>query len=301
MDRIDELAVLVAILDAGSLQGAARRLHRSPPAVTRSLAALERRVGTSLLQRTTRRLAATEAGQLLADRARRLLGEFDALLRAGAETGAAIGGLLRLSAPVVFGRLHIVPLLAGFLDAHPGVRAELILSDRYLDLIEEGLDVALRIGPLPDSGLMARRVGQVRRVLVASPAYLAAHGTPVTPGDLARHAIVYTTTQSGPVAWRFRLGGRERAIRLTPRLSVNQVEAALDAARQGQGIASALSYQVAEDLAGGGLVRLLRAVEPAALPVRLVWQGGVDPPARARRFVDHAVRGLAALPILAEP
>lgn len=301
MDRLDELAVLVAILDAGSLQGAARRLRRSPPAVTRALAVLEQRVGTRLLARTTRRLAPTEAGRLLAERARGLLGDYDLALRAGTAAGAAIGGLLRLSAPVVFGRLHIVPLLARFLDAHPEVRAELVLSDRYLDLIEDGLDVALRIGPLPDSGLVARRVGQVRRVLVASPAYLAAHGTPGAPADLAYHAIVFTATRSGPIAWRLRTGGRERAIRLVPRLTVNEVEAALDAARQGQGIAAALSYQVARDLAAGGLVRILRAAEPAPLPVRLVLPGGRDPPARVRRFVDDAAPRLAALAVLAEP
>ena len=301
MDRLDELAVLVAILDAGSLQEAARRLRRSPPSVTRALIALEHRVGTRLLLRTTRRLAPTEAGRVLAEQARGLLAGFDSMLRAGTAAGEAIGGMLRLTAPSVFGRLHIVPLLARFLEAHPGVRAELILSDRYLDLIEEGLDVALRVGPLPDSGLIARRLGQVRRVLVASPVYLAAHGTPAAPEDLARHAIVFTAARAGPIAWRFRKGGRERATRLSPRLSVNQVEAALDAARQGQGIASALSYQVAEDLARGELVRILRAFEPPALPVRLVWPGAPDPPARVRRFVDHAARGLALLSVLAEP
>lgn len=301
MDRLDELAVLLAVLDAGSLRGAAQRLRRSPPAVSRALAALEGRVGTILVQRTTRALAPTEAGRRLAAEARQVLDGFNAMLRAGHAEGETVGGVLRLTAPTVFGRKHVVPLLARFLDAHPGLRAELVLSDRNLDLIEDGLDVALRIGKLPDSGLMTRHLGQVRRVLVASPAYLAAHGRPAGPEALAGHRIVFTAARPGPVVWRLWPGRRERAVRLAPRLVVNQVEAALDAARQGQGIAAALSYQVVEDLAQGGLVRVLRDCEPPPLPVRLVWSGGPDQPARVRRFIDHAAGALAGLAVLAAP
>ncbi len=300
MDRLDELAILVAVLDAGSLQGAARRLRRSPPAVTRGLAALERRVGARLFQRSTRRLAPTAAGLALAGQARALLDGFQVLLQDGGAAAETVAGMLRVTAPVVFGRLHVLPVLASFLQRHAALRAELLLSDRPQDLIAEGLDVALRIGPMPDSGLVARRLGQVRRVLVASPNYLAAHGTPGTPSDLAGHALIYTAARPGPVTWRLRHGGRERSLRLTPRLWVNEVEAALDAARQNHGIASALSYQVAEDLAGGRLVRLLRAAESAPLPVRLVWPGGATAAARVRRFVDHATETLAQLDVLRE-
>ncbi len=298
MDRRDELAILVAVLDAGSLQGAARRLRRSPPAVTRGLAALERRVGARLLQRSTRRLAPTAAGLALAGQARALLDGFQALVREGGAAAETVAGVLRVTAPVVFGRKHILAALASFLERHPALRAELLLSDRPQDLIADGLDVALRIGPMPDSGLVARRLGQVRRVLVAGPGYLAAHGTPATPSDLIRHAPIYTAARPGPVTWRLRHGGRERSLRLTPRLWVSEVEAALDAARQDHGIASALSYQAAEDLAGGRLVRLLPAAEPAALPVRLVWPGGAIAVARVRRFVDHATEALAQLDVL---
>lgn len=301
MDRLDELAVWVAIVEAGSLAAAGRRLRHSPPAVTRALAALESRAGTLLLQRTTRRAAPTEAGRRLAEHARRVLAEFDEAMRAGSEESAAPTGVLRMTAPLVFGRLHVMPLVSDFLDAHPGVRVELSLSDRTVDLIEDGLDVAVRIGRLPDSGLVARRVGQVKRVLVASPAYLTARGMPRDPAGLEGHDIIYTAGRAGPIEWRFRHGGRDRATRLSPRLSVNQVDAALFAARQGRGVASALSYQVADDLAAGRLVRLLAAYELPALPVQLVVPSTRLLPARVRLFLDHAAHGLARLAVLGEP
>ncbi len=301
MDRLDELSLFVAIVDQGSLASAGRRLRRSPPVVTRALASLEARVGTRLLQRSTRRVAPTDAGRALAERARRLLAEFDETMRASGQESAAVGGMLRLSAPLVFGRLHIMPLVSEFLDAHPAVQVALTLSDRYLDLIEEGLDLALRIGRLPDSGLVARRVGQVRRVLVASPAYLGKRGTPRTPADLADHDLIYTAARPGPVEWRFRQAGREHALRLVPRLSVNQIDAALFAAREGRGVASALSYQVADDLASGQLARLLAGYELPSLAVQLVVPSTRHLPARVRLFLDHASRGLSRLPALREP
>ena len=298
MDRLDELAVFVAIIDAGSLAAAGRRLRRSPPAVSRALAGLEERLGTRLVERTTRRLAPTEAGRLLAEQSRRLLADFDEAMRAGAEQGSSLRGTLLISAPLVFGRMHVMPLVSSFLDMHPAVRAELILSDRYLDLVEEGLDVALRIGQLADSGLIARRVGQVRRVVVAAPSYLAEHGTPCEPGELSSHSVIFTSGRGTPTEWRFRDGGRERSVRLAPRLIVNQVDAALSAARDGRGIASALSYQVAADIAAGRLVRLLKEFERPPLPVQLVVASARHMSARVRAFLDHAAAGLAKLEVL---
>lgn len=298
MDRLDELAVFVAIIDAGSLAAAARRLRRSPPAVSRALAGLEERLGTRLVERTTRRLAPTEAGRVLADRARALLSDFEETMRAGAEQGTSLRGTLLVSAPQVFGRMHVMPLVASFVDVHPELRAELVLSDRYLDLLEEGLDVAVRIGQLADSGLVARRVGQVRRVVVAAPSYLAERGTPGNPEELSSHSIVFTSGRDMPTEWRFRHGGRERVMRLAPRLIVNQVDAALSAARDGRGIASALSYQVAADLAAGRLVRLLKEFEGPPLPVQLVVASARHMPARVRAFLDYAAAGLAKLDVL---
>lgn len=233
MDRLDELAVFIAILDAGSLAAAGRRLRRSPPAITRLLAGLEERVGARLFERTTRRLAPTDAGRRFAEQARRLLGDYHAVMQGAADSDVSLHGMLRLTAPVVFGRRHVTPVATSFLDMWPALRIEMLLSDRNLDLIEEGLDVAVRIGRLADSGLMVRRVGEVRRVLVASPAYLAARGQPRHPDDLAGHDIIFTSSLLGPLVWRFHVDGQERAFRVEPRLMLNDIEAKLVAVRAG--------------------------------------------------------------------
>lgn len=299
MDRLDELTVLVAVLEAGSLAAASRRLRRSPPSITRALAALEDRVGARLVERTTRRLAATEAGRTLAGQARAVLAGYADAVRDANE--APLRGTVRVTAPVVFGRRHVTPLAIAFLDAHPAVAVDLVLADRNLDLVEERLDAAVRIGPLADSSLVARRVGEVRRVLVASPGYLAARGTPRTPGDLARHDAIFSSGRPVPVEWRFKEGARGRVVRLAPRLLVNEVEAALVGARMGRGIAMALSYQVADDLAAGVLVRLLPDHEPPPLPVQLVIPGGRHMPPRVRVFLDHAARHLGTLKVIRPP
>jgi DNA-binding transcriptional LysR family regulator len=295
MDRLDELAVFVAILDAGSLAVAARRLRRSAPSVTRALAMLEARLGVRLIERTTRRLTPTEAGQRLGADARRALAAYGDALRPSAE--AAPRGMLRITAPLNFGRRHVTPVVASFLAAYPAMRADLLLADRNLDLLEEGLDAALRIGPLADSGPPPHRLGEVRRVVVASPGYLSTHGEPGTPAELARQAVVQVVGRSTPAEWRFRIGGRERVVRLAPRLMVNEIEAALVAVRAGHGIMRVLSYQVADELAAGTLVRLLRAYEPPALPVSLVT-ASAEPPPSARAFLEHAVPVLSALAVL---
>jgi DNA-binding transcriptional LysR family regulator len=295
MDRLDELTVFVAILDAGSLSVAARRLHRSPPAVTRALATLEARIGARLIERTTRRLTPTETGQRLAADARRALAAYADALRPSPD--AAPHGLLRITAPVIFGRRHVTPVVASFLAAYPAMQADLVLADRNLDLLEEQLDVALRIGPPADTGPPPHRLGEVRRVVVASPAYLRAHGAPNVPADLAHHLVVHVGSRPTPAEWRFRAVGRERVVRLAPRLTVNEIEAALVAVRAAHGIARVLSYQVAEALAAGELVRLLRDYEPPPLPVSLVT-ALAEPPSRVRAFLEHAIPVLSALPVV---
>jgi DNA-binding transcriptional LysR family regulator len=295
MDRLDELAIFVAILDEGSLAAAGRKLRRSPPAITRALSVLEERVGARLLERTTRRSRPTEAGRRLADHARQVLAGYGEAVREVA--AASLRGVLRVTAPLVFGRRHVTPIVASFLDAYPGVRVELVLSDRNLNLIEDGLDVALRIGPLADSSLIARRVGEVRRTTVASPSYLAGRPALRTPSDLTRHDIIFTATRPGPLQWRFG-ASRDLVVRLVPRLIVNEVEAALLAVRAGRGIARALSYQVADDLAAGTLVRLLAEHEPPPLPIHLVVPSTRHLSPKARGFVDHAARSLATLAVV---
>jgi len=205
VDRLDELAVFLAVLETGSLAGAARRLRRSAPAVTRTLATLEARVGARLVERTTRRLSVTDAGRRLADAARPVIAGYDAAV-AQSEAGA-LRGHLRISAPLVFGRRHMAPVLAAFLDANPEVTGELVLHDRNLDLVDEQLHVTLRIGPLADSSLIVRRVGEVRRVVVASPQYLARHGTPRAP------ASSRTTRSSIPAPSPARPSGGSRPAR----------------------------------------------------------------------------------------
>jgi DNA-binding transcriptional LysR family regulator len=296
MDRLDELAVLVAVLETGSLTGAGRRLRRSPPAITRTIAALEQRVGVRLVERTTRRVAPTEAGLALAERARTMLDEYTEAMQVAGR--AALRGTLRITAPVVFGRRHITPCVLAFLTDNPDLRVELRLADRNLDLIEEGLDLAVRIGPLPDSTLAARHVGTVRRLVVASPAYLAAQGTPQPPAGLAGHATIVSFSRGGLLEWRFRDGRRDRIVRLTPRLLVNDIEAMLLAARSGFGVARALSYQVVEELESGALVRLLTEFEPAPEPVHLVFPGGPMIRPNTRAFVQFAAAYLGRLGVV---
>jgi DNA-binding transcriptional LysR family regulator len=302
MDRLDELHVFVAILDAGSMAAAARKLGRSPPAVTRVLGALEARVGARLFERSTRRLTPSEAGLSLAESARRLLADYDAALQRPDD--ATPRGLLRITAPTVFGRRHVAPVATRFLARHPDIQVDLVLLDRNVDLIEDGIDAAFRIGPLASQSLVARRLGSVSRVLVASPAYLAARGEPATPADLGQHELIQSTSVHGMAEWRFRAGAggetdaREHVVRYAPRLRVNDVEAVLGAARAGFGIARALSYQVAPDLESGSLRRVLAAYEPAPLPVHLVLPSARHMPPRLRSFVDFAVAAFAELALL---
>jgi len=298
MDRLDELEVFIAILDSGSLAGAGRKLHRSPPAVTRTLGALEERIGARLVERTTRRLTPTEAGKRLAERARRLLADYQAAVRE--DPAAPLRGMLRVTAPVVFGRRHVAPVVDSYLDRYPAMRAELVLNDRYLDLIEEGLDIGVRIGTLADTGMVARRVGEVRRLLVASPAYLARRGMPRAVAELSEHEIIFTSGRAGAPEWRFRHNGQDRVVQLAPRLTVNEIDAVLLAAKAGRGLARVLSYQVADDIASGALVRLLPECEPPPLPVQLVLSSARHMAPKQRAFLDHAVEQLGALPVLRE-
>jgi len=296
VDRLDELTALVAILEAGSLAAAGRKLRRSPPAMTRLLASLEERVGSRLIERTSRRLTATEAGRRLGEQARQVLARYGDAVRETAP--GEVRGVLRITAPLVFGRRHVTPVVSSFLEAHPQMRVELVLDDGTLDLIEEGLDLAVRIGRLGDSSLVARRVGEVRRLLVASPAYVARRGAPRSPADLAGHDVIFTSGRAGPLEWRFRRSGRDVAVRPTPRLIVNEVDAMLIAVRAGHGIGRPLSYQVADDLAAHSLLRLLPEWEPQPLPVQLVTPSARHLAPKTRAFLDHAARSLAALEVL---
>ncbi|WP_342755324.1 LysR family transcriptional regulator [Pantoea sp. MBD-2R] len=285
MDKLDELAVFVAVVQQGSLAAAARSLRRSPAAITRALAALEIRFATSLIERTTRRLSPTPAGLALFERAKGLLDDYQQALVAATYT--QLNGQLRLTAPVQFGRKHIAPLVLRFLERYPDIQIELLLNDGYQDLIEQGLDIAVRIGQLRDSSLVAAEVGSVQRMLVASPGYLARAGTPSSPGALTDHHLIASASQVANREWRFAASG-DRRVRIRPRLIVNEVETQLIAARAGKGIARLLSYQVYDDLKNGRLCEVLPAYRLSAVPVQLVTQNIKSMPARVRAFWDLA-------------
>ncbi len=289
MDRIGSVAVFVEVAERRSFAAAARRLGRSPTAVTRAIGELEARLGVRLLNRTTRAVGVTEAGERFLAGARRVLADLDEIERAAAGEGTAPRGELRVTAPILFGRLHVSPIMIEFLERFPDVSVALSLIDRPVDLVEEGLDVAVRIGALAESSAIASRVGALHRIVVASPDYLARCGTPKAPAELGAHAIVAFSGMEGADRWVFRGQGGEASVAIRPRLVVTTAEAAVDAARAGFGVTRVLSYQAADDIARGSLRRLLQAHEGAELPVHLLYPGGRHPPPKLRAFLDFAV------------
>jgi DNA-binding transcriptional LysR family regulator len=289
MDRTDTAAVFVEVAERGSFADAARRLRRSPAAVTRAIAELEARLGVRLLNRTTRAVSVTEAGQRFLAGAKRVLADLDEIERAAAGEGTAPRGELRVTAPILFGRLHVLPIVLEFLDRFPDVSVVLRLLDRPIDLVEEGLDVAVRIGALAESSAIASRVGALHRIVVASPDYLARHGTPRTPAELGAHAAIAFSGMFGVERWVFYKDADEASVAIAPRLVVTTAEAALDAARAGFGLTRVLSYQAAEDIGRGSLRRVLTAYEGDELPMHLIYPGGRHPPPKLRAFLDFAM------------
>jgi DNA-binding transcriptional LysR family regulator len=288
MDRTEEWRLFVSVATRRSFVAAARGLRRSPQAVTRAVAALERRLGVRLLNRTTRSVSVTGEGERYLERGRRLLAELDAL-ESPLDTSAPLTGRLAITAPVLFGQLHVAPLVWTFLQQHAGLEARLLLLDRVVPLAEEGIDLSVRIGPLPDSSLRARLVGQVRWVACASPAYLARAGVPRSPEALARHdCIAFEAGSPFADSWTFpRPGGRERAVSLRPRLIVNTAQAGIDAAVAGVGIVRVLSYQVDRLLVEKQLRLVLEPFAPPPVPIHILQLPGV-PNRLASAFIDFA-------------
>lgn len=297
MDRVLMLEVFVAVAETGSFAGGARATGLSPPSVTRGVNDLEEHLKARLFTRTTRVVRLTDIGRHYLEEVRSILSDLRAADDLASGTAARPTGHLRLTAPIEFGRIHVAPLLAEFLDEYPEVSAELLTVDRIVNLVEEGIDVAVRIGNLPPSGLMAMRVGHVRRVVCATPDYFKAHGVPQTPADLAHHKIISIGGITPSSEWRF---GQDQAemVRLKPRLVVSSVGAALDLAREGWGVTRALSYQVAPDLQAGLLQTVLERFEPEPAPVHLVHQEGRRVTAKLRCFLDFAQDRLRRLPVL---
>ncbi len=294
MDRILEMTTFVAVAEAQSFSAAAKKLGLSPPTVTRTVSALELRLGARLLTRSTRNVRLTEAGSRFVDDARRILSEISEAEQAAAGAHVVARGALRMTAPVLFGEMFVVPVLREFLSAHPQVVAQVMLLDRVINIVEEGVDIALRIGRFDDSSLQSIELGSVRRMLVASPTYLAAHGTPQSPDDLHAHRIAMSVGQSASHDWRFGDGAARSSVRVAPTLSVSTLRAAIDSARAGWAITRVLSYQVRDALREGQLQGVLEAFEPAPLPVCLVFPPSRRPSAKLMAFIDLASERLAA-------
>ncbi len=288
MDRFHELQVFVAVADKGSFAKAGAKLRISPPAVTRTISGLEDRLGARLFNRTTRSLSLTEPGARFLESARRILADLDSSEMGAAGESGMPTGHLTIGASVTFGRAVLAPLMTPFLKAHPRITASIVLQDRVVDLISDGIDIAIRISNLPDSSLVARRLGEVRRVLVASPAYLAKRGTPAHPSDLKLHSIVAFTGLMQNREWRFLDGNATNRVQLSPTLEINDAVAAIAAAEAGDGITIALSYMVAEAIAAEILAPVLEEFTPPPLPVHMVYPQTTIVAPKVRAFVDFA-------------
>ncbi|MBL8716083.1 MAG: LysR family transcriptional regulator [Myxococcales bacterium] len=296
MDRLEAMQAFVVTVDAGSFSAAARQLRCSPASTTRAVAGLEERLGVPLLRRTTRSLALTEAGDRYLTTCRRVLAEIAEAERATGAHGQP-QGLLTVTAPTRFGALHVRPAVQRCLATHSAVRARLLLLDRVVNVVDEGIDVAVRIADLPDSALVAVKVGELHRVACASPDYLSRRGRPKAPADLARHACIGFSALTATDTWTFgggKEGGRKVRVGVRPVLTVNTAEAAVGAAVDGVGVTCALSYQVEDELRAGRLVRLLADHEPAPVPVHLVHAASATSP-KIRAFLEVAVPHLRAV------
>lgn len=294
MNRLESMSILVAVVEAGSLSAAARSLGMPLATVSRKVGELEAHLKTRLLHRTTRQLSLTEAGSAYVAACRRILEEIGEAERAATGEYAAPKGELVVTAPVVFGRLHVVPIVAEFLAQYPEIDVNLMLTDRVVHLMDEPADVAVRIGELPDSTLMATGVGTVRRVVCASPAYLKKHGVPAKPRDLAGHECITFEVLASKRAWVFGAGKSELSVPVHSRLAVNTAEAAIGAAMLGVGLVRVLSYQVADAIRDQALRVVLDAYESAPLPISLVYKGPGPLPLKLRAFLDFVTPRLRA-------
>jgi DNA-binding transcriptional LysR family regulator len=290
MDRFHMMQVFVAVAETEGFATAARRLQISPPAVTRAIAALEQHLNIKLLNRTTRHVRVTEAGQRYLEDARRLLAEVAAAEEAAAGINAEPRGHLAITAPVLFGRMFVMPAIVDYLEHYPQVQVSTLFLDRVVNLVEEGQEVGVRIGALPDSSMRALPVGTVRRVVCAAPAYLERAGIPQRPEDLPDHTIIASSAGSNAPGWQF--NGHTQ--KLTPRLSVTTNDAAIEAARTGFGITRLLSYQVAPQLAAGSLKIILSEFEPPPLPIHILHREGRHSSTRVRAFIDLLAAHLRA-------
>jgi DNA-binding transcriptional LysR family regulator len=285
MGRLHEMEVFVRVVETGSFSAAARALKTGQPAISKTIAGLEERLGVRLLVRTTRRLSPTEAGVAFYERALRAIAEANEAEAAAQGAGAGLEGRLRISSPVTFARLHLVPRLGAFLDAHPKVRLELVMDDRTIDLVAENIDAALRLGALTDSALVARRLAQRERLVVASPAYLARRGVPSTPADLLEHDAIAYGQSSGGGEWRFRQGTSETSIHIHTRLTLSAAEGVRAAVIAGQGFAISSRWMFAPELESGEVVSVLDEWTLPSMDLWVIYPSGRLTSTKTRAFV----------------
>ena len=294
MDRFHELRVFVAVADNGGFARAATVLHSSPPAVTRSIASLEARLGVRLFERTTRSLHLTEPGVKFIEDARRLLADLEVAEQEVAGQSKVASGNLTITASLTFGRAMLQPIVLDFIDANPRINVSMLLFDRVVDLIDEGFDLAVRIANLPDSSLISKHVGDVRRMLVTSPSYLSKRGSPRTPDDLKLHAMISQTALMPNRELRYFKAGKPARIALPVRLEINDAHACIEAAERGKGITIALSYMVTAALREGRLVPVLNELMPPPVPVNLIYAQRHSVAPKIRAFIDFAAPRLRA-------
>jgi DNA-binding transcriptional LysR family regulator len=294
MDRLESMSIVLAAVEAGSLSAAGRRLGVPLATVSRKVSELETHLGTRLFNRSSRQLKLTDAGRSYVAACRRILEDIGEAERAASGEYRAPKGDLIITAPIVFGRLHVLPVAMEFLKAFPDIDIRLLLADYAVNLLEEHVDLAVRIGALPDSSLVATRVGLIRRVVCGSPGYFAERGTPQNPRDLGVHDCVAFEGLTSPVSWTFASGRSDMSVAIRSRLVVNTAEAAVDAAIAGVGITRVLSYQVVNAVQAGALVVVLEEFEPAPWPLSLVYLGQHRLPLKLRAFLDFAAPRLKA-------
>ena len=289
MDRLQAMTTFVTVVDTGGFASAARKLAVSPSVVSRIVTELEQHLGVRLLTRTTRIVRLTEAGSAYFEDCRRIMTEIEEAELSAAGTHGSPRGQLVVTAPSLFGRLHVMPIVTEYLNRYPEVDAHCWFVDRIVNLVEEGIDVAVRIGPLSSSTLQAIGVGQVRRMFVASPDYLARAGMPGSPDELGAHRTIVASGSSAPTDWRFMVNGQASAAGIRPRLTTTSNEAAIAAALSGFGIARVLSYQVADALREGRLRAVLVPFEQPPVPVHVVHREGRNAARKVRAFLDMAI------------
>jgi DNA-binding transcriptional LysR family regulator len=286
MDRIDAMQAFVAVAELRGFAPAARKLGLSPSGVTRLVAALEERLGARLLQRTTRSVALTDVGARYLERIKRVLADVEEAEGSVQDERTRPSGRLVVSAPIGFGRLHVSPLMSAYLKRYSEVSGELRLSDRMVNLVEDGVDLAVRIGHLADSSLVARQVGEMRRIVVASPGYLKQHGEPKTPEAITSHATIQFGATAAPLDWRFVRDGHEIRATSTPRFVTNSADAALQYAGQGGGLTRVMFYQAAEAIKAGRLRIVLAKFEQPPLPIHMIYPTSRLLSAKVRTFID---------------